>query len=182
MKLLETLFYIVRLLVYTKQFYSPLSVAISFFLPQTLFPSVNRIDTSTLPQPLPLSSRQDLLLLPGMWSPPSTRPQLSWTGAGRRTQEDVGISLLMSSANAAVVLLPMGAPVGLWIVSLVEATSAFCQEQLVSTTPPWQWVTCWLILITPSRLKHRMAYHHWLPKWDNMLLSPLPPIKQVRII
>lgn len=85
---------------------------------------------------------QVLLQLLEMWSLPSMRLQLSWTGAGRRTVAGVGTSPSLSSANAVVVLLLTAATVGPSIVSLAGAMFAFCQGPQASTTPQWRWLIC----------------------------------------
>lgn len=123
---------------------------------------------------------QVLLRLLEMWSPPSTRLRLSWTGAGRRTVAAAGTSPSLSCANVAAVSPPTAAAVGRSVVSPAAATFAFCPEPRASTTPRWQWPICWPTLTTRLRSKRRTACHRWRPRWGSTPPSPSPPTKPVR--
>lgn len=123
---------------------------------------------------------QDLLQLLEMWSLPSTRPRLSWTGAGQRTPAGAGTSPSLSSANAAVVRPLTAVTVATCVASHAGAMFTFCQEPQASTTPRWRWATCSLTLTTPLRSKRWMACHRWHPRWGSTPLSPSPPTKLVR--
>lgn len=122
---------------------------------------------------------QVLLQPPEMWYPPSTRRQLSLTGAGRRTVAGAATSPSPSFASVAAVwpALVVG---GTSAASLAAATCASCPGQRVSRTPQLPSLTSWPTLTTPSKSKHRTECRRWLRRSDSTPPSPSLPTKLVR--